>query len=111
MTKRWKLITTVGLMAGLVLGTGARSIADTERVRMQDSFFQPKRKVIQKGDRVRWVNKGNLRHTTTSTQGKWNSGRLAPGEDFTRRFRRRGEFPYKCNLHAGIGMRGKIVVT
>jgi plastocyanin len=57
---------------------------------------------------VRWVNRDNVSHTTTSNSGIWDAT-LSPGERFARRFRRAGEFNYRCTLHTG--MIGRIVVT
>ena len=81
---------------------------ETHRVRMVDgNAFRPARITISRGDRVRWVNRDNANHTTTSNGGLWDET-LAPGERFTRRFRRAGTFNYECTLH--FGMTGRIVV-
>jgi plastocyanin len=80
-----------------------------ERVRMVDgNRFRPANLQIDRGTRVRWINRDNVTHTTTSNDGRWDR-RLAPGERFTRRFRRAGEFPYRCTIH--VGMTGRIVVS
>jgi len=57
---------------------------------------------------VRWVNSDNVSHTTTSNTGLWGET-LSPGERFVRRFRRAGEFDYRCTFHTG--MFGTINVT
>jgi plastocyanin len=81
---------------------------ETHRVRMVDgNDFRPDRITISRGDRVRWVNRDNVLHTTTSNGGLWDAT-LAPGERFTRRFRRAGTFNYLCEFHSG--MTGTIVV-
>jgi plastocyanin len=81
---------------------------ETHRVRMVDgNEFRPRRITISRGDRVRWVNRDNVTHTTTSNSGLWDES-LSPGERFTRRFRRVGTFGYVCELH--FGMNGTIVV-
>ena len=81
---------------------------ETHRVRMVDgNAFRPRRISISRGDRVRWVNRASVTHTTTSNGGLWNET-LAPGERFTRRFRRAGTFRYHCTIHSG--MTGRIVV-
>jgi plastocyanin len=81
---------------------------DTHRVRMVDgNVFQPGRITIARGDRVRWINRASVTHTTTSNGGLWNET-LQPGERFSRRFRRAGTFGYRCTIHAG--MTGTIVV-
>ena len=81
---------------------------ETHRVRMVDgNVFRPGRITIARGDRVRWVNRASVTHTTTSNGGRWNET-LQPGERFSRRFRRAGSFGYRCTIHAG--MTGTIVV-
>ena len=81
---------------------------ETHRVRMVDgNTFRPGRITIARGDRVRWVNRASVTHTTTSNGGLWNET-LQPGERFSRRFRRAGSFGYRCTIHAG--MTGTIVV-
>ncbi|HJU57582.1 MAG TPA: cupredoxin domain-containing protein [Actinomycetota bacterium] len=69
------------------------------RVRIVDNRFRPRSLTIERGTRVRWVNRGSNPHTTTSNRGIWDSGTLSPGERFTRRFRRRGTFRYHCEIH------------
>ena len=81
---------------------------ETHRVRMVDgNVFRPGRITIARGDRVRWVNRDDVTHTTTSNDGLWNQT-LAPGERFARRFRRAGTFRYHCMIHSG--MTGQIIV-
>ena len=77
-----------------------------ERVVIDDNAFSPRRIAISRGDVVKWVNRDNLPHTSTSSS--WNSGRLDPGETFRRRFRRAGSFSYRCTIHPG--MSGTVVV-
>lgn len=83
--------------------------ASAVRVRMVDFAFRPRVITIARGTRVRWVNVGDTAHTTTSTRGIWDSGLLAPGESFSRVFRRSGTFRYVCTVHSS--MTGKVVVT
>ena len=81
---------------------------ETHRVRMVDgNAFRPRSITISRGDRVRWVNRAGVTHTTTSNRGLWNET-LQPGERFSRRFRRAGTFRYQCTIHSG--MTGTIVV-
>jgi plastocyanin len=79
-----------------------------ERVRIVDFAFRPRTLQISRGTRVRWVNRGSVAHTTTSDRDLWDSGRLAPGDSFSRVFRRSGTFRYHCSIHSS--MTGRIVV-
>lgn len=79
------------------------------KVRIVDNRFRPRSRTIERGTVVRWRNRGDRTHTTTSDTGLWNSGRLSPDETFRRRFGRRGTFTYHCNIHPQ--MTGTITVT
>lgn len=81
-----------------------------ERVRMVGTLrFRPRTLTVPAGTRVRWVNASGVQHTTTSDDGRWDSGQLAPGGTFSRRFRTEGTFRYHCSIHAS--MRGTITVA
>ena len=87
--------TTVPLPAGADQALGPERV----RVRIIDNRFRPRSITIDRGTRVRWVNRGSNPHTSTSNTGIWDSGTLSPGEGFTRRFGRRGTFRYHCEIH------------
>jgi plastocyanin len=89
-------------------GGGSSAATQVARVRIIDFGFRPRNLVIARGTVVRWVNRGNRTHTTTSNRSLWNHT-LAPGETFRRRFRRMGTFAYHCSIHAQ--MTGTITVT
>ena len=77
------------------------------RVKMADGLqFRPGTVHIARGDVVKWVNRDDLTHTSTSSS--WNSGNVAPGDSFRRRFRRAGTFRYHCSIHPS--MTGTVVV-
>jgi plastocyanin len=87
---------------------GSGVATQVARVRVIDFGFRPRNLMIARGTVVRWVNRGNRTHTTTSNTGLWNH-RLTPGETFGRRFRRMGTFAYHCSIHPQ--MTGTITVT
>jgi plastocyanin len=88
---------------------GLGALGTVARVRMVDgNRFRPPTLTISRGTRVRWVNRDNVSHTTTSNSGIWDAT-LSPGERFARRFRRAGEFDYRCTFHTG--MIGTIIVN
>ena len=56
------------------------------------------------GDTVYWKNDGEIWHTVTSGEpkeynGKFDSGRLNPGEIYKHTFTRAGDFHYYCRPH------------
>jgi len=65
---------------------------------------------VERGTRVRWVNRGSNPHTTTSTKGLWDKD-IPVGGAASRVFKKRGTFRYICTIHADQGMRGKVVVV
>jgi plastocyanin len=99
--------TLVGEVAARARGT-ALPATTRERVKIVDFAFHPKTLSVAKGTKVKWVNKGSVSHTTTSNSGVWDSGVLAPGQAFSRVFKKAGTFKYHCSIHPS--MVGKIVV-
>lgn len=105
------------LVTALVVATGTTTAAVQRQsstagtatvVRMKDDFFKPKTVTISKGTKIKWVNRGEAIHTTTSTKGLWDET-VSPGESYTRTFRKARTFRYYCTFHEG--MTGKIVVA
>lgn len=79
-----------------------------KRIRIVDNRFRNGTVTIERGTVVKWVNRGSNPHTTTSTDGVWDSGTLMTGDRFRRRFRRVGTFDYMCAIHPS--MTGTITV-
>jgi plastocyanin len=102
----------VPALAGPVAATEAPSAprgAQTVTVNQRDNRFSPRTITIERGTTVKWVNRGENVHTTTSNTGLWDSGTMAPGDTFRRRFRRPGTFRYRCTIH--LLMTATITVT
>lgn len=86
-------------------------------VRILDNSFDPQSLIIQPGDTVRWVLRGNDQtHTTTEMSGTWDSGFVfvAEGNFFERTFPRSEDgmtFMYSCVTHQGCcEMQGSVLV-
>jgi plastocyanin len=90
-------------------GREPRGTVEVVRIRMLDNRFRPATITIDRGTVVKWRNRGDNTHTTTSNSGVWDSGNLSPGESFRRRFRQEGTFSYRCEIH--LSMTGTITVT
>ena len=88
-------------------GDHASGTTPRVRVRIVDNAFRPGSISIDRGTIVKWVNRGDNTHTSTSNS--WDSGNISPGESFRKRFRRRGTFSYHCTIHSN--MMGTITVT
>ena len=83
-------------------GNEPRGATAVVRVRIVDNAFRPRNLSIARGTVVRWVNRGDRSHTTTSDTRIWDSNILSPGDTFRRRFRRAGTFRYHCEIHTGM---------
>lgn len=82
-------------------------------------FVEPQLSIAV-GDTVTWTMAAGDRHTVTSgtynasgvhPDGLFDSGSLAPGDDFAFTFTTTGDYPYVCAIHADSGMVGRITVT
>ncbi len=89
-------------------GSGPTAPAGTS-VRMAGSRFEPVTLTVAPGSTVRWFNDDALPHTVTATDSSWDSGNLAPGGQFERRFDSPGTYAYLCLYH--LGQTGTIVVA
>ena len=98
---------TVGtILAGglLTLALAAPAPAAIQRVKAVDGDkFKPVHKYIGKGDTVVWKNRDNTMHDVSAYGGGWSySAQLQPGQRTKKRFKKRGTFRYRCNIHSGI---------
>ncbi|MGD9890374.1 MAG: cupredoxin family copper-binding protein [Dehalococcoidia bacterium] len=73
-----------------------------------DFAFQPASVTVPVGAIVTWTNNGMAPHTSTSSAGGWDSGRLASGQSFSFTFSQPGSFSYICMIHPQ--MMGTVVV-
>jgi len=95
---------------GPMMGGGAAPTAPAgTSVRMAGTRFEPSTLTIRAGETVRWFNDDALPHTVSAADGSWDSGNLAPGQAFERRFDVAGSYAYLCRYHPG--MVGTIEVT
>ena len=93
----------------LARGTGPRGAAEVVKIKIVDNRFRNGSVTIDRGTVVKWTNRGDNIHTSTSDTGVWDSGSLTTDESFRRTFRRAGTFDYFCAVHPT--MTGTITVT
>lgn len=79
-------------------------------VPMLDNRFTPADLVVKRGTTVRWVNRGQNIHTTSSLEGSWDSPGLERRQSFSFTFTKPGEYRYLCRQHLLNGMTGIITV-
>ena len=100
------LVGVMSLIASAVAGWYPQPTREHE-VMIDNFLYTPSDLVIRAGDLIGWrVADGS--HSATAVGVDWNSGLLAPGESFSRRFRQVGTTEYRCELHPF--MRGSIRV-
>ena len=78
----------------------AAKITKPAIVYMYDKYFDPSTITISIGQKVIWINKGELDHTVTSNNGYFDSGRVHPGSRISYTFTKPGTYSYKCTLHS-----------
>jgi plastocyanin len=110
--KEFLRLGTLGLMGavGLALSSvaGARK-QRTKTVVIQNFSFKPAHITIERGTRVRWINKDSAEHTATANNGRsFDSGLLRKGQRYSHTFKRAGKKPYHCEPHPH--MKGSVTV-
>ncbi len=114
-----KSIVRLAVVAGLAatfLGVFGAAVgpqearAETRGVSLRSFAFSPATVNAKVGEAVRWINDEDaVPHTvTTEAAGGFNSGRLAPGDSFSRQFDTAGAYQYFCQIHPR--MRGVVLV-
>jgi plastocyanin len=102
---RKRIVASVVSLGLVVVGggtmTSSAAVGKASRVSVVDNAFQPGRLRVQKGTRVKWTHKGSNPHTVTSDAGLFDAS-LDPGETFARVFRKKGRYPYHCEIHDGM---------
>jgi len=90
--------------------------ASGQEVEMVGTSFSPGTIEVEVGTTVTWVNSSSVIHTVTSgsngeSDGTFDSGNVAPGEEFSYTFNEVGEFDYFCIPHYSGGMAGTVTVV
>ncbi len=82
----------------------------TRTIPILDNRFAPATLIIKTGTTIRWLNRGQNIHTTTSLDGAWDSPGLERRQSFSFTFSKPGEYRYLCRQHLLNGMVGTITV-
>jgi FtsP/CotA-like multicopper oxidase with cupredoxin domain/plastocyanin len=91
-------------------GTGSGSARRVRTIPMLDNRFVPATIEVRVGTKIRWLNRGQNTHTTTSLDGLWDSPAIERKKAFALTFTRPGEYRYLCRQHILQGMIGTIIV-
>lgn len=123
LAKARRRMALIGIVGGvLVLALATAAFGATYRIRAtEDDRWRPAHRFILKGDRIVWSNPDTRWHDIYKYQGHWSRGylvpRLEPGERYAKRFRRVGNYYFRCARHSSLvegrcrGMCGIIHVT
>ena len=87
----------------------ADAAAETAEVSISQMQFTPARVVVRKGAKVTWMQKDQMPHNVTASNGSFGSETLTGGGSFTKTFDEAGTYSYYCGLHPS--MRGEVVVV
>ncbi|SAL01910.1 blue (type1) copper domain-containing protein [Caballeronia arationis] len=85
-----------------------RASPQTHVVVIEQMRFNPPDLVVNRGDRVVWVNKDLFPHTATAASTAFDSRSIAPDGSWPYVAKRPGRYPYVCMLHPT--MRGTLTV-
>lgn len=83
---------------------------------MGSQSFTPSSIEVEVGTTVTWTNGSSVTHTVTSGtdgdhDGKFDSGNISPGSQFSYTFNEVGTYPYFCVPHLNLGMTGTVTVV
>lgn len=84
-------------------------VVGSSDVRVFDFGYSPASKTVSVGTTVRFVNTGVAFHTVTDRAGRFDSGLIAGGSAFSRRFDVAGTYEIFCTLHPE--MTARLAVT
>jgi plastocyanin len=92
-----------GAAALLFLGHDARagSTPTAHIVVIQGVAFEPESLTVQRGERVKWINKDPFPHTVTA-RGAFDSHSIAAGATWTYVAHKTGVYAYTCTLHPNM---------
>lgn len=133
LTRREALGAAVAAVAAVIAGCFSDRPSPTDGsggdvvVEMKPTFvFDPATVTIRRGQTIAWRNTSEgVVHTTTadadlahdpadvklpSGAQPWDSGAIAPGQEYRRTFDVAGEYHYFCKPHETLGMLGTIIV-
>lgn len=87
--------------------TTGQTAAGTKSVSISNFAFSPDTVDVAVGDTVTWTNDDSVAHTVVG-DGGIQSGDLAQGDTYSKKFDSAGTFSYRCSIHPS--MTGTVVV-
>jgi len=78
------------------------------KVTIANFAFSPSIVTVPVGATVTWINQDSVAHTVTSTNQRFDSAELKPGQQFSYTFTKAGSYAYFCTIHPA--MTGTVIV-
>jgi plastocyanin len=103
----------VGLPATVPASSGRSAVRADVRITVKDNFFSQRSVTVERGEKVKWVWKGENRHNLTfrkvPKETSERGARTKRRGHWSRTFWRPGRYSYVCTIFAG--MRGEVTVA
>jgi 3',5'-cyclic AMP phosphodiesterase CpdA len=93
----------------LPLEADAQNTGGSNEIVIDNFRFDPPVRSVAVGATVTWINRDDVPHTVTNTDGGFKSPALDTDGQFSRRFDEKGRYPYYCSIHPK--MTGRIDVA
>lgn len=105
---RWIIL---GALLYLALGKSEASMTHLVFMDAYTNSFSPYKLVVQKGDRVKWINRDFRMHNVVFESLKTRSPMLRNGYSWSHTFEKTGVYDYYCAPHRTMGMVGIVEVV
>lgn len=93
------LLTFLAALSVSVMLFSAMAEGGTRKVGVYNNYYSPKSITVSKGTKVKWI----WKEGTHNVVGKgWASPVKSKGATWSRKFKRKGRFPYVCTFHSGM---------
>ncbi len=98
------LLIAVGavLCAIPTIGLGQAAGSATHVIVIKQMHFDPQSLSVKVDDTVQWKNEDIFTHTVTANDATFDSGPIAPGQSWSRKFNTPGTFGYHCRPHPNM---------
>ena len=71
-------------------------------VNIESMQFNSKDLTVSANQKVKWINNDLVPHTVTADAGTFDSKSIAPGKSWSFKFKKKGNFPYRCQFHPSM---------
>lgn len=101
-------LVAAALLCSAVIAAAPTNRAATHTITVENMAYSPASLVVHRGDRIVWVNKDLFPHTSSATNGAFDSGSIDAGASWSYTATQAGDYPYGCKFHPT--MKGELKV-